>query len=118
MGRLKKTDWKAVLGAVKEFIVSLGRGDLVLRMRVDRLFPYILWTFILGCVSIWMSYMTEQAMLKVEKNKDILTNLKIEHAHKTYETVSLDKLATVETLLQEMDSKVKPPQKPADILKK
>lgn len=118
MGLFSNWSWKAAANAVKEFIIALGRGDLVLRMKIDRAFPYILWTFFLGCISIWWSYMTEQTMLKVERNKDIITNLKIEHAHKTYETVSLDKLTTVETILTEMDSEVKPPQKPADVLKK
>ena len=118
MGIFKNMSWKAVLGIIKEFFIALGRGDLLLRMRVDRALPYILWTFFLGCMSIWWSYMTEQTMLKVERNKDIITNLKIEHAQKTYETVSLDKLTTVEALLTEMESDVKPPQKPADVLKK
>ena len=116
MGRFKR-DWKACLGAVREFIIALGRGDLVLRMRVDRLFPYILWTFALGCVSIWMSYMTEQAMLKVEKNNDTLKTLKIYNAQKTYELVKMDKIGTVEDILKEMGSRVQAPEKPADILK-
>lgn len=116
MGRFK-IDWKACLGAVREFIIALGRGDLVLRMRVDRLFPYILWTFALGCVSIWMSYMTEQAMLKVEKNNDTLKTLKIYNAQKTYELVKMDKIGTVEDILKEMGSRVQAPEKPADRLK-
>ena len=68
MGIFSNWSWKAAANAVKEFIIALGRGDLVLRMRIDRAFPYILWTFFLGCLSIWWSYMTEQTMLKVEKN--------------------------------------------------
>jgi len=113
-----KINWKAALGAVKEFIIALGRGDLVLRMRVDRTFPYILWTFILGCVSIWMSYMTEQAMLRVERNEEVLKTLRIEHAQKTYEIVQMDRIGTVEAMLKEMGSEVQTPQKPADRLKK
>lgn len=110
--------WKAAANAVKEFIVALGKGDLVLRMRVDRAFPYILWTFFLGCISIWWSYMTEQTMLKVEKNEDILKTLETDHAQKVYELVRMDKIGTVEDMLDEMGSKVQPPEKPADILKR
>ena len=47
---------------------SIISGDILLRMRVDRLFPYILYAFVLGWFSIWMSYKTEQTMLKVQKN--------------------------------------------------
>jgi len=117
MGRFR-IDWKACAGAVREFIIALGRGDLVLRMRVDRLFPYILWTFALGCISIWWSYMTEQTLLKVEKNNETLKTLKIEHAQKTYEIVQMDRRGTVEQMLLDMESEVQPPHKPADILKK
>ena len=110
--------WKAAAGAVKEFIIALGRGDLVLRMRVDRAFPYILWTFVLGCLSIWLSYMAEQTMLKVEKNEETLKTLKIYNAQKTFELVKMDRIGMVEEMLDQMESEVQAPQKPADVLKK
>ena len=117
MGEHRRIDWKAVAGAIKEFIVALGKGDLLLRMRVDKLFPYILWTFALACLSIWLSYKTEQAMLRVEKNEEVLKTLKIEHAQKTYEIVKMDRIGTVEQMLKEMGSEVEAPHKPADVLK-
>ena len=64
-----------------------------------------------------MSFMTEQAMLKVQKNNETLKTLKIHNAQMTYELVGLDRLSTVENLLDGMGSKVKAPSKPADILK-
>lgn len=118
MGIFKKIDLKACIGAVKEFIVALGRGDLVLRMRVDRAFPYILWTFVLGCVSIWWSYMAEQTMLKVKNNEALLKELKIKHAQSTFELVQMDRAGKVADILEMMGSDVEPPHKPADILKK
>ena len=86
-------------------------------MRVDKLFPYILYLFLLGCVSIWMSYKTEQTMLKVQKNQQIIRTLKIYNAQKTYEIVGLDRIATIEKMLEEAESDVKAPEKPADIIK-
>ena len=118
MNIFKNWSWKAAAGAVKEFIIALGRGDLVLRMRVDRAFPYILWLFGLGCVSIWLSYMTEQTMLKVEKNDDILKELRIQNTQMTYELVQMDRMGKVEDILNEMGSEVQPPHKPADKLKR
>lgn len=117
MSWFKNIRWKAIGKAIGAFIISLGRGDLLLRMRVDKALPYILYGFILGCISIWMSYKTEQTMLKVQKNNETLKTLKIQNAQMTYELVSLDRLSTVETLLEDMGSKVKAPIKPADILK-
>jgi len=117
MKGLKDIRWKAIGKAVGAFFLSLGRGDLLLRMRVDKALPYILYAFILGCISIWMSYQTEQTMLKVQKNNETLRTLKIQNAQMTYELVGLDRISTVEEMLEGMGSKVKAPQKPADILK-
>ena len=117
MKLLNKIQWKAVGKAIGAFILSLGRGDLLLRMRVDKALPYILYAFLLGCISIWMSYKTEQTMLKVQKNNEVLRTLKIQNAQMTYELVGLDRMSTVEAMLEEMGSEVTAPQKPADILK-
>lgn len=117
MKRRIDIDWKKVGSAVREFFIALGRGELLTRMRVDKLFPYILYLFFLGCVSIWMSYHAEQTMLKVQKNNATLKTLKIYNAQKTYEIVGLDRIATVETMLKEAGSEVKAPEKPADVIK-
>ena len=67
MSWFRNIRWIAIGKAIGAFFVSLGRGDLLLRMRVDKALPYILYAFLLGCISIWMSYRTEQTMLKVQK---------------------------------------------------
>ena len=110
-------NWKKIGHAIKEFFISLGRGDLLTRLRVDRALPYILYLFFLGCISIWLSYQAEQTMLTVQKNNETIKTLKIYHAQKTYELVGLDRIATVEKMLKEAGSKVKAPEKPADVLK-
>jgi hypothetical protein len=56
-------------------------------------------------------------MLKAQKNNEIIKTLKIYNAQMTYELVGLDRRSTVETMLEEMGSKVQAPQKPADILR-
>jgi hypothetical protein len=117
MKRLKDIQWKAIGKAIGAFFLSLGRGDLLLRMRVDQALPYILYAFLLGCISIWMSFQTEQTMLKVERNNETIRTLKIHNAQMTYELVGLDRLSTVEAMLEDMESEVMAPQKPADILR-
>ena len=114
---IRNIDWKAVGNAVIEVIRSIGRGDLLLRMRVDKLFPYILYTFALAWASIWLSYKVEQTMLKVEMNKKRIEELKIDHAKKTYELVQLNRISTVQEMLMEYGSDVKAPEKPADKIK-
>ena len=64
-----------------------------------------------------MSYKAEQTMLRVQKNNETIRTLKIYNAQKTYELVGLDRIATVETMLEEAGSKVKAPEKPADVIR-
>ena len=96
---------------------ALINGDMLLLLRADRLLPYILYFFILGWFSIWISYKSEQTMTQVEKNKKELESLKIYHAQKTCEFVVLDRISTIEQLLIDNNSQVKAPQKPANIIK-
>ncbi len=106
------------IDGVKNFLKSIIKGDILLRLSLDRLFPYILYAFVLGWVSIWMSYRMEQTMSLAEKNGRELETLKIYHAQKTCEYVGLDRISTVEAMLTEKGSEIKAPQKPADIIKK
>lgn len=104
--------------SIIKVIKSIISGDILLLMGVHRLFPYILYAFILGWVSIWMSYKAEQTMTQVETNKKELETLKIHHAQKTCEYVGLDRISTIEAMLAEKGSQVKAPVKPADIIVK
>ena len=115
MGRnfFKDIDWKAVWKAFIEILKSIGRGDILIRMRVDKLFPYILYTFFLGIVSIWLSYKAENTMHMVEVNKERIESLKYENANKNCEIIGLSRISTVETMLKEAESDVTVPEKPA-----
>jgi len=119
MGRnfFKDIDWKAVWKAFIEILKSIGRGDILIRMRVDKLFPYILYTFFLGIVSIWLSYKAENTMHMVEVNKERIESLKYENANKNCEIIGLSRISTVETMLKEAESDVTVPDKPAYIIK-
>ncbi len=104
--------------AVANVFKSIISGDILLRMRVDRLFPYILYLFLLGWLSIWMSYRMEQTMTEAERTRKELETMKIYHAQKTCEYVGLDRISTVEAMLEEKGSEIKAPQKPADRLRR
>ena len=117
MVKWREIDWKAVGNAVIETLRSIGRGDILLRMRVDKLFPFILYTFALALTSIWLSYKADQTKFRVETNKKIIEDLKIDNAKKTCEIVGLTRISTVEKMLLEAGSEVKAPDKPADIIK-
>ena len=111
---IKEIDWSKVGKAAKEILISIGQGTFLLRLRVDKLFPYILVLFILGCLNIWFNYETEQAALKVEQNKIELETLKIYHSHMNGEIVELNRLSTIEDMLEKAGSEIRIPEKPAD----
>lgn len=96
---------------------AIVNGDILLLLRADRLFPYIIWFCILGWLSIWMSYKAEQTMTQVERNRRELETLKIHHAQKTCEYVGMDRISTIEQLLIENKSEVRVPEKPANLIK-
>ena len=104
--------------SVKSIVKSIISGDILLRLRVDKIFPYILYAFALGCISIFLSYKMEQTLTVVEKNKAELETLRIYHAQKTCEYVGLDRISTIEEMLRNAGSEVKAPEKPADIIKR
>lgn len=95
---------------------SILSGDILLLLRVDRLLPYILFLFALGWINIFLNYMIEQTMVKVETNKVLLENYKIHHAQKTYEFVKLGRISTVEDMLEKAGSEVSSPEKPAETI--
>ena len=107
---------KDIATAIGKGLQTMGYGDLLIRLKIHKLLPYLLYAFFLSMVSIFMSYKAEQTMLKMERNKSILETQRIYHGQKTCDMVSLDRISTIETMLEELGSNVKPPQKPADRL--
>lgn len=101
------------MSAIKKVVRSLGRGNLLIRLGFDKLFPYILYTFFLAVCSIWLSYKAEVTMQTAENNKKKIEHLKIEHLNKTCEIISLTRISTVEKLLDDSGSEIKAPVKPA-----
>ena len=111
---IRNIDWSKVGTAIKETMISIGQGSFLLRLRVDKLFPYILVLFIIGGANIWLSYVVEQTALKVERNKKELETLKIYHPHMVGEIVELNRLSTIEDMLEKAGSEIRIPEKPAD----
>ncbi|MBQ3881655.1 MAG: hypothetical protein IJL91_03075 [Bacteroidales bacterium] len=111
-------NWKRIWEVTKNGFVAILHGELLLRMRFDKYFPHIIYTFFLLWMMIWLSMKIENTMVKVEKNKTTLNDMKIYHAQKTVEVVSLDRITTVEDMLEKIGSDVELPVKPADRIMK
>lgn len=115
---MKIFSFKAILKAIIELLKSIAKGDTLIRMRVDKLFPYILYMFILGWFSILMSFKAESAMHKLETNKALIEELKIEYISKKCQLIRLTRISTVEEKLKKAKSEIQAPEKPASIIKR
>ena len=102
---------------LKNSFRAILKGEFLLRLDVGRYFIHIAYTFFLFAMVIWLSLMIESTMNKVERNKAVLRELEIIHTQKTFEVVSLSKRSSVNSMLQEMGSKVTEPKNPAILLK-
>lgn len=107
LGKAMARSFKAIL-----------KGEFLLRMQVDKVFPHILWLFALMWVSIWLSMKIDATLTQVEQNKKVLGDLEIYHAEKTEELVRLNRFSTVQYKLEQMGSAVNLPEQPATVLKK
>ena len=109
----KESKWKKGGTAIKEILKAIGHGDVLLRLRVDKYLPHILYAFALSMISIFLSYKAEQTMVIREKNKETLETLRIYCAQKTSDIVSLNISSKVETMLEDLGSDLRQPEKPA-----
>ena len=105
---------KRVLAALKNFLLAIFKGELMLRMRVDKYFIHIAYTFFIFWIIIIWSILVESSLAKVEYSKKALEDLKIYNADKTVQLVELSRLRTVEELLKKQGSQVSVPTKPAN----
>lgn len=102
---------------VKNAFVAIVKGELLLRLNLNKIFPQIAYTFFLIFMMILFSLMVDTTLGKVEQNKRTLSELEMLNAQKTFELVTLDRRSTVSTLLQEQGSPVTEPVKPAKKLR-
>jgi len=126
MARRKKADssgsgrkWK--IGDVGKFLgrslIAMFRGEFLMRMRIDKYFPQIAYTFLLSLLAILFNLMVDKTLVKVEDNKRTLQELEIQHTQKTYELVQMTRRSNVSRLLKESGSAVSEPTTPAKVIR-
>ncbi len=113
----KDLTWKSLMKGLGNSLIAIARGEFLMRLRVERFFPHILYLFFLVWLMIWIGIKSESTQLQVERNKTVLSDMKIYHAQKTVEMMSMNRMSKLEDLLQEKGSEVTFPEKPADKLK-
>lgn len=107
---------KKFLKGIKNTVTAVLKGELLLRLRIDRFFIHILYTFLMFWVVILVSMMVQNTLVKVERNRAVIKDLKIYKAQKTVELVSLGRMENVKGNLLEKGSEVTSPGKPAHLI--
>lgn len=106
-----------ILKSIYNIFLATLRGELLFRMKFDRFFIHILIIFFWVWVLIFSSLMIDKTLVRMEKNRVELENLKIYHAQKTSELAGYDRLSTIDEMLRKSGSKVTFPEKPANRIK-
>lgn len=104
-----KRFFSAFIGGIKAMLM----GQLLLKLKIERFFIHILYTFLMFWLAILCSMMVQNTLVEIEKNKAIISEMKIYHAQKTLQLVKMGRLETVEQQLSRRGSKVASPEKPA-----
>ena len=94
-------------------VKAIFKGELLLRLHIDKYFIHIVYAFVLIVAAVWISLKVDTTLTKVEKNRKVIAELEIYHAEKTSELVRLGRLSTVEDHLKELGSDVAMPSQPA-----
>ena len=114
----KELTWKNLAKGLGNSLIAIARGEFLMRLRVERFFPHIVYLFFLVWMLIWIGIKSESTQLQVEKKKAELQELEIVHSQKVFDLVSLSKRSSVRNLLEQKGSKVTEPTQPATLLVK
>ena len=117
-GQDKERKWRIsdIGRAIVNSAVAIAKGQFILRLKIDKYFLQIAWTFFLFTMFILFGLGVDVTLSKVEDNKKQLQELEILHTQKRYELITLNRRSTVTRLLKENGSAVTEPQKPATTL--
>ena len=117
-GQEKERKWRIsdIGRAIVNSVVAILKGQFLLRLKVDKYFLQVAWTFFLFAMFILFGLGVDVTLSKVEDNKKQLQELEILHTQKRYELITLNRRSTVARLLKENGSKVSEPEKPAATL--
>ena len=66
--------------AIKNTVMAILKGELLLRMQLDKYFIHIAYTFLLVWLIILYSMMVQNTLATVERNRSAVNDLKIFHA--------------------------------------
>lgn len=97
---------------------TIGRGEVLFTLKCDKYFPHILYGFFLIFLVLVLNLMIEKTLVEVEENKAVLYDLKVSITRKNTELIGLEKLSSVQEMLEKAGSDLTVPDEPAVYIRK
>ncbi len=101
---------------MKAFL-TIARGNILTKMGVHKCLPHIIFAFGVCLLSILLSYYADRTAETREATRRELEDVRIKYSSKYMEMVSLHRYTTVEDMLGEKGSQLKPLRNPVTELK-
>ena len=105
-GQEKERKWRLsdIGRAIVNSLVAIAKGQFILRLKVDKYFLQVIWTFFLFAMFILFGLGVDVTLSKVENNKQRLQELEILHTQKRYELISLSRRSTISSKCRYLSS--------------
>ena len=92
---------------------SIASGEFLLTLGLDRYIIHVIYTFLLFMATIWIGIQIEKTFIKVESNKAVINELKVESNKLNFQLEQMNNSNTLEQRLKQMGSDLRYPEKPA-----
>lgn len=105
------------LGRIKKGVIDFASGDLLIRKGFDKQLGFVFYIFCCLCLFIMWSLMVESQLARIEDNKRILKDLKINYQQRTLDLVGMNNRTKVDELLKKNNSTLHGPVDPPTVVK-
>ena len=109
---------KRIFVVLLQVVKSILQGKLLMRLGAEKWFPHFLYVFVLFWLLILFDMASDNVMAKAEKNRAVIKELSIKYAQKMVILKGFDRASTVDALLDDLNSGVGVPEKPAVVIDK
>lgn len=106
-------DFKRVIKTMMNAVKAIMKGELLFQLNAGKFFMHIVWTFALCALIIGYRIGMDTVLSRVEKNSADIKELQIIKSSKEYELKSLYRRSSIANMLQEKESALREPEKPA-----
>ena len=106
-----------ISSTLRNILKAVINGSLMLQLHLDKHFIKVIVCMGMCLLTIWISLLIDNTMMKVKRNNDTLKEQQKELSRKAYQRRELTRRSTIELRLENMGSEIRKPEKPAKELK-